>query len=280
MKRRVLFAAVLGATAWLTPQSASAFGGRKKNNCDTGCNTGCGTTACDVTYVDQKVTALKAEWKTKKVEIDVTEFKMVDEKYKYIVCEQVKSKAKVKVSEITHVKSKEKRVVCETVCVAVQIPCAAPASCDTGCGRERKGLFARLCHKNDCNDPCPKPCATACETPCAPVMKAVMQRQIVKREVEVDVVRCVPVWVEKEVNVFTMVRVEKEGTHKVCKPFTTKQTVEQKYSVMVPYETTVKVAVRTPHPAPAPCAAPCATSSCGDSCATKARSGLFHRCCK
>ena len=81
--------------------------------------------------------------------------------------------------------------------------------------------------------------------------------------------------------------VEKEGTHKVCKTVMVKKTVEQKYCEMVADETTVKVAVRVPAPAPAPCAAPCATpcaTGCADACATpcetKARGGLFKKCCK
>ena len=85
-------------------------------------------------------------------------------------------------------------------------------------------------------------------------MKTVMQRQLVRREVEVDVVKCVPVyvdreitvnkcvpvqkegtrvvcrpvWTEKEVDVVNYVRVAKEGTRKVCQPVNVKQTVEQR----------------------------------------------------
>src|SRR5688500_2504034 len=98
MTRRFLSVAVLGAAvALLAIQDASAFGGRKKGaSCDTGCSTGCDT-ACTVTYVDQKVTAYKAEWKTRKVEVDVVDYKMVDQKYKYWVCEPVTTKSTVKV---------------------------------------------------------------------------------------------------------------------------------------------------------------------------------------
>ncbi len=267
MTRRILAVAVLGAAALLVSmQDANAFGGRK-NNCDAPC-----ATPCNVTYVDKEVTAYKAEWKTKKVDIEVCETTMVDQKFKYFECVPVKSKAKVKVCEMTQVKSKAKQIVCETVCVAVQVPC------DTGCGKKREGLFAKLCHKKDCADPC----ATTCETPCAPVMKTVMQKQVVKKEVEVDVVKCVPVWTEKEVDVVTMTRVEKEGTCKVCKPVMVKKTVEQKYCEMVAYKTTVKVAVAAPAPAPAPCPAPCATT-CASSCETPCkapRKGLFSKCCK
>src|SRR5262245_48150786 len=190
MTRRFVAVAVLGAAvALVSIQNASAFGGRNRGGCDSGCDT-----PCNVTYEDKKVTAYKAEWKTKKVEVEVCEYKYTDEKYKYFVCEPVKSKQKVKVCQYTEKKepykyfvntlvdskekvkvceyekvtTKAKKIVCETVCVQVQVPC------DSGCGK-REGLLARLCHKkNDCNDPCAKP---ACETPCEPKMKTVTQKQ-------------------------------------------------------------------------------------------------------
>jgi hypothetical protein len=263
MTRRFLAVAVLGAAvALVSTQGASAFGGRKQS-----CNTGC-ETPCNVTYVDQKVTAYKAEWKTKKVDIQVCEYTTVDQKYKYFVCEPVKSKQKVKVCEYTQTKVKEKRTVCETVCVPVQVLCE-PA-------KKREGLLARLCHKNDCNDPCAKP---ACETPCAPQYKTVLQKQVVRKEVEVEVVKCTPVWTEKEVEVTTYAKIEKEGVRKVSQPVMVKKTVDQKYCEMVPYETTVKVAVRVPAPAPAPCATECAKPACDTGCATPKRK-LFGICCK
>ena len=99
MTRRLLAVALLGAAAVLiSMQDASAFGGRKKS-CDTPCASAC-EAPCTVTYVDQKVTAHKAEWKTKKVDIEVCENVWVDQKYKYTVCEPVTTKSKVKVCEI------------------------------------------------------------------------------------------------------------------------------------------------------------------------------------
>jgi hypothetical protein len=277
MTRRFLAVAVLGAAvALLSLQDASAFGGRKKASCDTGCET-----PCNVTYVDKEVTAYKAEWKTKKVEVDVCEYKMVDTKYKYLVCEPVHGKAKVKVCEYKRDTVKEKRTVCETVCVAVQVPCEPACG-----GKKREGLFARLCKKkDDCAPACPTTCNTGCETPCAPQMKTVMQRQVVRREVEVDVVRCTPVWTEKEVDTVTYKHVEKEGTRQVCTPVMSKKTVEHKYCEMVPYKTTVKVAVAVPAPAPAPCPAPacateCAKPACDTGCEKAPRKKLFGKCCK
>lgn len=312
--------AAIAAALVVMIQDASAFGKRNRG-CDApSCTPACATS---VAYVDQKVTCYKTEWKTKKVEMDVVENKWVDQKFKYTVCVPTQVKEKVKVCELVQTKQaykytvnkivavKEKvkvcqnvwtekeekytymepvwgktkvmKTVCETVCVPTQVACAAP-SCDSG----RKGLFGRLCHKPSC-DPCP----TACADPCAPVMKTVMVRQVVSKQVEVEVatctmvkkdgsrkvkvctptwveqevtvnkcvptemtgerIVCTPTWVEREVTVTKMVPTEKEGTQKVCVPTTTKKTVDVSYCERVAYETTIKVAVPCAAPAPACC---------------------------
>jgi hypothetical protein len=202
-------------------------------------------------------------------------------------------------------RTKAKKLICETVCVPVQVACAPPAppSCNDGCGPQRRGLFARLCgkHNADCGEPC-APCPTPCGPPCPPVVKTVMQKKVVTREVEVDVVCCnwvrkegvrpaiqwvpewverevtvwctrpalkkafktvwVPTWVEKEVSVCTFRPVEREGVRSVCRPFEVKKTIDQPYCEMVPFETIVKVPVCKP----APCASPCAPTGIGGGC--------------
>ncbi len=249
MKRRLLGLAALAAVMALTTASASGFGGRRKADCGTsgGCGTGCGT-PCNVTYVDQKVmvnewVTVKEEHKywvsepvTKKEKVKVKEAAYKDEAFKYTVNELVTTKEKVKVAESkavvkemeftsytsVPVVTKQMRTVCEWVCVPVTVTCAAAPACDTAA---RGGLFSRLCGKKH-ND-----CAPACEAPCPQVVtRTVMQRQMVTRQVAVDVTTYQrvehkvkkpvttyeTVWVEKEVNVTKCVAVEKTGTRKVA----------------------------------------------------------------
>ena len=255
MKRRLLGLAALAAVMALTTTSASGFGGRRKADCGTsgGCGTtgGCGT-PCNVTYVDQKVmvnewVTVKEEYKywvsepvTKKEKVKVKEAAYKDEAFKYTVNELVTTKEKVKVAESkavvkemeftsytsVPVVTKQMRTVCEWVCVPVTVTCAAAPACDTAA---RGGLFSRLCGKKH-ND-CAPACAAPCEAPCPQVVtRTVMQRQMVTREVAVDVTTYQrvehkvkkpvttyeTVWVEKEVNVTKCVPVEKTGTRKVA----------------------------------------------------------------
>lgn len=336
---------------WLAaPQTATAHGGRRG-----GISGDCGgcSTSYTVSYVDKKVTAYKCETETKDVKVTVNQWVDTKEDYKYMVCEPVVTKQKVTVQEMktkeepykytvmepaqvkqivkvcewkmvtkdvevttytcVPVVTKQKRVVCETVCVPVTVTkvITPPAP------KKHGGLFSRLCHKNDCDEPCPPaPCPQT-------VTCTVMQKQLVKREVEVDVTtynrvpnktiqkvttrepnwvdrevlvnKCVPVEktgtrtvcfyvpVEREVDVHSTKMVERTGTRVVKKCVPTEQVVKQTFSKMVPYETTVKVAVYTPvvAPTPAPCPEPCATPSpCASTGMSGGHGGLFKRCCK
>src|SRR5207244_2129876 len=104
MTGRVLAVAILGtAMAVVTAQEASAFGARRGGGCDSPCATtgGACQTACAVSYVDQKVTGLKAEWKTRKVDIEVLEYKTVEEKFKNIDCVPTTVMQKVRVCQMT-----------------------------------------------------------------------------------------------------------------------------------------------------------------------------------
>lgn len=353
MTRRLLILALLGTAMCLaTSGQATAFGFLKKHSsCD--CAPACATPGT-VTYVDKKVTCYKAETEVKDVKVMVNQ--LVEEKveYKYTVCEPFTTKQKVTVQEMktkeepykytvmvpTVVKekikvcsmvpvtkdvevtiyemvptvTKQKRIVCETICVPVTVCCTVPVH------TPHKGLFGGLCgKKNEC-DPCPpEPCYQT-------ITKTVMQKQVVTKEVEVNVTTCtcVPkkvikkvttcqaVWtdkdvevtkcipaektgmhtvcfyvpVEKEISVTTMKPVEKVGTRIVCKCVPVEKVVKQTFTKMVPYETTVKVAVYTPAPvpAPAPCPTPCAAAPC-DSCAHvthighRLGGGILAGCC-
>lgn len=335
MKRRVLALVVFGAAMWLAaPQTATAGHGGRRGGMSGDCG-GCGT-SYTVSYVDKKVTAYKCETETKDVKVIVNEWVDSKEDYKYTVCEPVITKQKVTVQQMqtkqeaykytvmepTQVKqmvkvcewnlvtkdvevttydcvpvvTKQKRIVCETVCVPVTVTkTITPPAPDCGGGRGH-GLFSRLCHKkkDDCADPCPAP------APCPQTITCtVMQKQLVKKEIEVDVTtytrvpkksmqkvttrvpnwvekevlvnKCVPVQkdgmrtvcfyvpVEKEVDVCTTKMTEKTGTRTVRKCVPVEKTVKQTFNKMVPYETTVKVPVYTPVVQPAPTPAPCAT---------------------
>ena len=94
MTCRVLGAALLGAAVLLVSgQEAGAFGKRSRG-CDTPCATPCAP-SCTVSYVDKVVVCYKPEWKTKTVEVSVTEYKMEPEKFMYKVCVPVMKKEKV-----------------------------------------------------------------------------------------------------------------------------------------------------------------------------------------
>jgi len=241
----------------------------------------------------------------KKQKVTVYETRTKEEGFKYTVNELVAVKDKVKVCEYTTVTkdvpyvtyecvpvvTKQQRTVYDTVCVPVTVTKVVEPP--------KPGLFARCCKKPD---PCaPPPCPQV-------VTCTVMQKQCVARVVTVDVTtftrvekkgvqkvtQTVPVWTEREVTVQKCVPVEKAGTRTVCftvpvekeidvqvmtqvektdtrtvyKTVPVEKVVKQTLCRVVPYETTVKVAVRTPvpAPAPAPCAAPCETP-CAAPCA-------------
>lgn len=310
---------------------------------------GCAT-SYTVSYVDKKVTCYKMETETKDVKVVVNEWVDSKEDYKYMECVPVVTKQKVTMQEMrtkeeaykytamemTQVKqlvkvcewkqvtkdvevttfdcvpvvTKQKRVVCETVCVPVQVTrtITPPAPCASGSGGH--GLFGRCCaKKRGCDDPCASPCPAPPPCPVT-ITCTVMQKQVVRKEIEVDVrtmtcvpkktiqkcVQNVPNWVEKEVLVYKCVPVEKEGKRMVnfCVPVEkevdvhatkmvekigtrivkkcvpVEKTVKQTFCKQVPYETTIKVPVYTPCPAPAP--APCA-APCPTPCASTGMSG-------
>jgi hypothetical protein len=341
MTRRLLPLAVLAAAIFLvTSQEATAFGFRKHNTCPSECATACAT-PCTVTWVDKKVTAWKAETEVKDVKVMVSEWSETKEEYKYWVCEPITTKQKIVVHEMktkeepykytvlepTTVKekvkvcslvpvtkdvevtiwetvpvvTKQKRVVCETICVPVTVCCTVPV-------KQHHGLFGGLCaKKHECECP-PEPCYQT-------ITKTVMQKQVVSKEIEVNVTtctrvakkvmqkvttceqvwnekevmvqKCVPIEktgvktscfyvpIEKEISVTVQKPVEKVGTHIVKKCVPVEKIVKQSFTKMVPYETTVKVPVYTPAPVPAPVPAPCATPC--DTCAPSHVSHIGHR---
>jgi hypothetical protein len=160
-----------------------------------------------------------------------------EEQYKYTVLTPVPAKEIVKVCsmvpvtkdvevvtyDLVPVVTKQKRIVCETICVPVTVTCTVPVAPP----HQHHGLFGGLCakkHECECPTPCPPP-------PCfETITKTVIQRQVVSKEIEVDVTTCtrVPrkviqkvttyqqVWNEKEVVVTKCVPIEKTGTRTVC----------------------------------------------------------------
>jgi len=344
MKRRLVGFAVLGAALFLTTTTAYGFGGKRRGDCGTttaGCGSPCAAPCGTVSYVEKKVmvnewTTVKEEFKywvnepeKKKEKVKVKEAAWKDENFKYTTNEWVTVKEKVKVGECKAttkevevsvweckpVVTKAKRTVCEWVCVPVTVTCAAPApSCNTGC--DRGGLFSRLCGKKaSCGTPsCNSGCASPCPAPCPQVTtKTVMQRQMITKEIEVDVTTYTRiekkvktpvttyemVWTDKEVDVKKCMPVEKTGTHKVCHWVDVEKEVDvvtykkvektgtHDVRKCVQVEKTVKVAVYTPapvvaNPCPTPCTTPCAspctsgtTGGCGAFKGGLFKGGLF-----
>jgi len=343
MTRRLMSLALFGLGMCLFTSEAEAFGFKKHAPCPSDCASPCAT-PCTVTYVDKKVTCYKMETEVKDVKVMVSQMVQEPVKYKYFECVPVVTKKKVMVQEQrtkeepfkytvmvpTVVKekvkvcsmvpvtkdvevtvfetvttmTKQKRIVCETICVPVTVCCTVPVAP----AHERHGLFGHCCKKHDdCAPPCPpEPCYQT-------ITKTVVQRQVVTKEIVVDVPVCTrvpkkvmqkvttsqPVWtekdvevtkcvpvektgmrpvcfyvpVEKEISVTTTTQVEKEGTRMVSKCVPVEKIVKQTFCKTVPYETIVKVAVYTPAPAPAPCPPPCAAPC--DTCGSVAHIG--HR---
>jgi hypothetical protein len=297
-----------------------------------------------VTYVDKKVTAYKAEWKTKDVECTVMKpvTKYVDETVKYTVMEQKVEKKTitenycecVNVQEqftYTEMQQKtEKKTVKENYCecVTVQEPytytemvqkveprkqIVTSYRCETHQVQECVPVCRRV--RVCCVDPCtgcsrmvwttvtenvtrcrnvvtrvPVQTEVTCNyVTCTPVQKQgtrTVQKMVPKtRDVVVEYCVCVPVqkqgtrtcqkMVPKTrqvtIDVCTCVPVQKTQVVKRCvtECVATKVVNKVQYCEMVPYETTVKVAVCTP------CTTPCATTSC---CPPPChRTGLFAR---
>jgi len=264
MTRRVLAVALLGAAMVLTldTQEASAFGGRSRKSCgpppcpppscDTSCGYGSGS-GYNVSWVEQKVTGYRPEWKTKKVDVVVVEHKMVEQPYTYwvsqpvvtkqkakvcemaqseqpytyVVNKMVESKQKVKVCQVTwqqkevpytwyeavHAKTQVKRTVYDCSWVPTVVNCTVP--CYTG------GCWSRCC--GGCGSPC---------VSYTNVSYTVNKPVYTPRDVMVDVWTCnyverkgnrmvsIPVenWVEQEVPVWTCVPTKVEGKRWVSTP--------------------------------------------------------------
>ena len=255
MTRRVLGVVVLGAAVMLLcDQEAAAFGKRSRG-CETPCATtsGC-TTPCSVTYVDKVVTSYKTEWKTKKVEVEVIEYKMEEEKFKYKVAVPVTTKSKVKVCEFKQVNepykytvmapievkekvkvcehvwttkdepyswyecvpvhAKQKRTICETICVPTVVTHVVPMP---SCATPTCGKKIGLFGRlcHKSAHTCDTPCPTPCPTPCE------------TQTVCTTVMKPTVVTKEIEVDVVTYSQIKKDGVRKVqvCTPVWTEKEV-------------------------------------------------------
>jgi len=325
----MLALAVLGAAVWvaLAAEDASAFGKRKAGgDCGSGGYAGYAapcTTA--VTYVDQEVTAYRPVTEVKDVKVRVMKMITVPEQTTVWSCEPVKGRQKVTnytiktrqeavkvwVNQMVEVKDKvkvcqyvevtkdvptvsyvpvygktmQKQTVCDTVCVPVPVTRCVPVYAEP-CGSSGGGLFGGLCGKKKQQ---PQICGYQMVT------TTVMQRQVVSRQVDVEVttvtwaekkgttkvtslqptmvekdvvyVKCVPAEktemrtvsfyepVVTEVDVVTMTMVQKPAVRNVCKWVEEETVVKQTFCRMEAYKTVVKVPVYTP--VVAPCAPPC-----------------------
>jgi len=270
---------------------------------------------CEPFTTKQKVTY--QEQRTKEEPYKYTVLAPITVKEKVKVCNMVPVTKDVEVTmyDVVTTMTKQKRVVCETICVPVTVSCTVPVATP----HAHHGLFGGLCCRkhDDCAPACPpEPCYQT-------ITKTVMQKQVISKEIEVnvpvctrvprkviqkvttcqavwtekdvDVVKCIPVEktatrmvcfyipIEKEIDVTVMKPVEKVGTRIVCKCVPIEKVIKQTFTKMVPYETTVKVAVYTPAPAPVvapapcatPCAAPCDTTAVGH----RMGGGILHGCC-
>lgn len=288
MKRLVILAAVLGVSA-VTASTALALP-RLRGGCSP-CSTSCATPcAQNVQYVDKKVTAYKSVWKEKEVECTVmkpvtkwieekvpctvmerrVEKKTIKENYNECVTVQepctytvMEQKIEAKKQIVTSYKCVTKQVQeCVPVCRRVRVCCVDPC---TGCGRMVwTTVTENVTRCRNVVERIPVQTEVTCNVvTCVPVQKQ-GTRNVVKmvpktRDVVCEVVTCVPV---QKVNVVRRCVTE-------CVAEKVKQKVS--YCEVVPYETTVKVAVCTP--CPTPCPAPC-TTACAPPCP---RTGLFAK---
>ena len=179
MTCRVLGAALLGAAVLLVSgQEAGAFGKRSRG-CDTPCATPCAP-SCTVSYVDKVVVCYKPEWKTKKVEVSVTEYKMEPEKFMYKVCVPVMKKEKVKVCETKMATEPYKYTVMETlyvkdkvkVCESVWSEKEVPYSwyeCVPVHTKQKRTVYETICVPTVVTHTVTVPtCAPVCAPACAP----------------------------------------------------------------------------------------------------------------
>jgi hypothetical protein len=211
---------------------------------DSGC---CEITPCCkpcVTYVDKVVTCCKPEWKERDVTCTINRIvpKVVVTPVKQTICVPVWSEQKKMVTCYNQVPRQVEKEIC--CCRSVPVCCTDPC---TGCKR------------------------TCCKT------------ETYTQKVTCTVYDCVPV--------------QKEVTCKVCSYKTEERTVEcrrvvcecvpetvnrkERYCVMVPYQTTIKVPVCTPAPACAPaptCCKTCCATTCCNTC-NHGCNGGHHRLC-
>lgn len=261
MTRRVLVAAVLGAAMVVTVASpeASAFGGRTRGcsaPCAPACYPGGGYDHCgyNVTWVEQKVTGHKAEWKTRKVDVVVIENKMVEQPYTYWVPQPVMTKQKAKVCQIVTSEQpytyyvnqmtpvKEKARVCQVTWQSQEVPYTWHEPVQTKTQVKRTIYDCQWvptvvtctvpCYTGGYSSHC---CGWGCGSPCVSyttVATTVMRPVHTPRDVMVDVWTCsyverkgtrvvsVPVqnWVEQDVVVWKCVPTPVQGMRTVCTP--------------------------------------------------------------
>lgn len=201
------------------------------------CNDSCAK-PCEVTYEERKVTCYKTVTKEKEVEVTVCKPEYRDEvrKKTYTVCTPVWTEEKKTCTTYKRVpKEVEKEV---TRCVKVPV-----TVCDPCTGRSR----------------------TCC------------QKQMVTEKVKCTVYECVPETKEYTVKVCSYKKEEKtcEYTVRVCEMKQVKEKRKVQYCERVPYETTVKVAVRKPVECkPVECKPACESSCKSDCCEKKCGRGL------
>jgi hypothetical protein len=169
-----------------------------------------------VTWVDQTVTCYRAEWRTREVPYVTYQVftRVVETPVTYTVPQAQWSDKKVMQTFYTM----RPREVVQNVTCFKQVP-------------------------TTCVDPCTGCCYTTWQ--CVPVVQQV-------RSIVYD---CIPAQREVTVRVCTYVPVEKKGVRRdvVCETKPVNGVRLERYCVMVPYQTTVKVPVCVPCPAPPPC---------------------------
>src|SRR5205814_949122 len=129
----------------------------------------------------------EAAWKEETFKYNVTEWATTKEKVKVAETKAVTKEVEVVSYSHVPVVTNQRQTVHEWICVPTTVTYAvAPAPAPCG-GSGRGGLFGGLCGKKKHND-CAPPCGSPCEAPCPQlVTRTVMQRQMVTREVEMDV---------------------------------------------------------------------------------------------
>ena len=214
--------ALVCLTACLLMMAAApvqAFGCHRRggNCCESSCCSSCETTACcqpSVTYVDKVVTCYKPEWK----ERDVT-------------CTVNRMVSKVVVTPVT-----------QNICVPVWTEQKQMQTCYTQVPRQ---VEKEIC--------CCRRVPVCCTDPCTGCTRRCCQTETFTQKVTCTVYDCVPVQKEVTVKVCSYKTEQRtvECRRVVCECVPETVTRKERYCVMVPYQTTVKV------PVPACPATPC-----------------------